>query len=112
MVSLLGVSLRGTESPIIPEVSIMRGDISGDGVIDLTDQIILLDFLYVTGKPISCMKAADVNDDGEVDLTDCVIALRFLYVGDTNTPCTSFGVCCPDETPDLLTCEEYTFCGP
>lgn len=55
------------------KMKVMKGDVNGDGRIDITDQIIVNN--YVIGvKPISKVykDAADVNWDGEVDIIDVI----------------------------------------
>ena len=51
------------------QVHFLRGDVNGDGVIDLTDGT-QLQLLLGNGTPIECADAADVNDDGIVDDAD------------------------------------------
>jgi len=66
-----------------PLYRFVRGDINGDGGVNLTDSIFLLNHLFQGGPAPSCMKAADVNNDGNVNLTDSIFLLNFLFQGGT-----------------------------
>ena len=57
-----------------------KGDVDGDGVVDLADAVLVIN--YYVGKPVSKFieKAADVDGDGVIDLADAVRIINF-YVG-------------------------------
>ena len=58
----------------------MKGDVDGDGVVDLADAVLVIN--HYVGKPVNkfVTKAADVDGDGVVDLADAVRIINF-YVG-------------------------------
>jgi len=61
----------------------LRGDVSGDGVVDIGDPIALLDILFGGGStpaPTPCDRA-DANNDGFVDIGDAAYLLSFLFSG-------------------------------
>jgi hypothetical protein len=74
-----------------------RGDVTDDGVLDISDAVSVLGFLFLGGERPGCMSAADANTDGEVDISDGIALLDFLFVGgrkpatpgppDGNFPC-------------------------
>jgi hypothetical protein len=64
----------------------VRGDFDENGVIDITDGISILNYLFLNGAEPSCVKAADVNDDGSVDVTDGVYLLNYLFQGGPAPP--------------------------
>ncbi len=66
---------------ITPETPFVRGEINGDGVIDISDAISILDFLFGGGDAPDVIDAADTNSDGKVDLSDAVFLLEFLFLG-------------------------------
>jgi hypothetical protein len=86
-----------------------RADARDDGAVDVTDAVIVLRHLFVTGDPIPCLEAADANDDGRVDVSDAVSILRFLFLG-TAAPPEPFVDCGRDPTPDLLGCASPPRC--
>jgi len=68
------------------------GDANGDGNLDLSDPIALLQNLFVETRPLACgddpnvggnLILLDWNDDGAVDISDPVATLSFLFSGGT-----------------------------
>ncbi len=59
----------------------IRGDADLSRKLDLTDAIIVLNFLFVGMGEVSCLDAADSTDDGHLDLSDPVRVLNFQFVG-------------------------------
>jgi VCBS repeat protein len=89
-----------------------RGDANSDGLVDISDPIACLRFLYMGGQTPGCVKAADANDDGQVDISDPVLTL-----GDLFSPRSGSGIpppgpiaCGTDPSPDELGCLEGFSC--
>lgn len=74
----------------------IRGDSNNDGIVDLTDAIFILNYLFQGGDAPSCQDAADVNDDGILDISDAVAVLQYLFLGG-NDPAQPY----PDEGIDF-----------
>lgn len=91
------------------KTAFLRGDVSQDGKLDLSDAIGLLRHLFLGGSPPGCAKAADADDDGRLNLTDAVRILLHLFSGQGPLPA-PFGVCGLDRTPDTLGCEAFLPC--
>lgn len=80
------VSTDGTKPAIeatVTKVTIedyVKGDVDGDGVVDLADAVLVIN--YYVGKTVSnfAAKAADVDGDGVIDLADAVKIINY-YVG-------------------------------
>ncbi len=83
----------------------VRGDINGDGLINIGDPVFLLAHLFTTGPAPPCQSAADVNDDGNMDLGDAVAVLSYLFAAGAPPPAAPFPTCGTDPTPDGLTCD-------
>jgi hypothetical protein len=81
----------------------IRGDVNGDGKLDISDAIVLLSFLYQVSTEPGCLKSMDANDDGVVDLSDAVYLLNFIF-SDGNVPEYPYPNLGIDPTPDSLTC--------
>ncbi len=79
-----------------------RGDVNGDGNVNLTDAVGTLGFLF-GGDSLSCHDVADANDSGDVNLTDAIFLLEFLFAGGSEPPAPypEKGV---DPTADELSC--------
>ncbi|MCZ6795136.1 MAG: hypothetical protein O7J95_16150 [Planctomycetota bacterium] len=74
----------GEEMP--PTVAFRRGDTGGDGVLDLSDAVFILNFLFLGGPLPACEDAADTDDDGSWNITDAVFLLGFLFLGSSPPP--------------------------
>jgi hypothetical protein len=88
----------------------VRGRINDDAVVDISDPVAGLNFLFLGGPRPDCMKALDVDDDGITNITDPIYLLNFLFLGGAE-PAVPFVECGPDPTEDSLDCEEYAPCG-
>ena len=60
-----------------PAASVLKGDINGDGVLDVADASALIDMVLNSG---TCTEVADVNGDGALDVAD-VTELITLILG-------------------------------
>ena len=72
-------AVQSTQSKITIE-DYTKGDVDGDGVIDLADAVLVIN--HYVGKPVAKFneKAADVDGDSVIDLADAVRIINF-YVG-------------------------------
>jgi hypothetical protein len=90
-----------------------RGDPNGDGSMNITDGIFVLNFLFLGGSKPGCMESADANDDGAVNITDGIYMLNYLFLGGPapRAPGAPAQPCGPDPagSPDLG-CDAYEKC--
>jgi hypothetical protein len=56
------------------------GDANGDGIMDVSDVVYLLNYLFAGGPPPNPMAAGDANGDCVVDISDVVYLLNCLFV--------------------------------
>jgi hypothetical protein len=80
----------------------IRGDADGDGLIEISDPILILGRLFLGAPPVSCEDAADANDDGELNLTDPIAILDRLFLGGAPLPPPGPEACGADPTADPL----------
>ncbi len=59
----------------------VRGDPNQDGEVDLSDAVMIAEYLFKSGAKPFCLDAADPNDDGELDVSDPIYILFFMFVG-------------------------------
>ncbi len=86
-----------------------RGDVDGNGALELTDVIRALNFVFADGEPLDCLDAADIDDNGELELTDMIRSLNYQFTGTAAGPEPPGSFACGiDPTNDFLTCESYT----
>jgi hypothetical protein len=73
----------------VPGLADDNGDANADGVVDMTDAIHLLNFLYTGGpapRPLKCEPFADfhngdVNGDSKLDISDPIYLLSWEFLG-------------------------------
>ncbi len=63
------------------EVGTPKGDVTGDGMINLGDVVFLVNYLYRGGPAPDPLDMGDVNCDGTVDIGDVVYLVNYLYQG-------------------------------
>ena len=95
----------------------VRGDVDGSEAIELTDAIVILQFLFAAGTAPTCLDASDTNDDDNVDISDAVRLLAWLFIGGqplpppaAPTPSVNASHCGIDPTPDSIDCASFDLC--
>jgi hypothetical protein len=88
----------------IPEAYFIRGDVTTDGQLNLSDPVVTLQYLF-TGADMPCASAADFDDSGTLDLGDGISLLSYLFAG-SSPPALPFPSAGTDPTPDGLGCAE------
>jgi hypothetical protein len=68
------------------EVSSKVGDANNDGVIDVADVLVLVNYLFLGGSGPDPWENGDANCDGELDIEDVVFLITYLFQGGT-APC-------------------------
>ena len=97
------------EGPVNAGELFVRGDVTGDGLVDISDGFRVVTYLFAGGDEPACMVAADTNNDGRIDLTDTLVFFRYLYLGGEK-PFMPYPGCGQDPTPDAFGCER-SFCS-
>ncbi len=86
----------------------MRGDVNSDLIVNLSDAVAIVEFLFRSGAEPTCMKTADADDDGKLDAADVMRVLGYLFISDGPLP--EPAECSLDPTADDLSCREYPIC--
>jgi hypothetical protein len=68
-------------------VHFIRGDVSGDGQIDASDVVYLINYLFIGGPPPVPLTAGDATCNGVVDAGDVVYLLNYLFVNGPSPGC-------------------------
>jgi PKD repeat protein len=101
------VSFGGGKMP----VEFRRGDADGNGMLELTDGVFVLNFLFLGGPAPTCLEAADADDNGDLELTDGVYDLNYLFLGGPEPRAPGSMACGPDPEGSLDSgCEDYPSC--
>jgi hypothetical protein len=87
-----------------PQVTFRRGDVDSNGLVELTDPILVLNYLFLGGRDPDCKEAADTDDNAIIDITDAVNSLTYQFLGGTDLPSPGPRVCGADPTVDGLGC--------
>ncbi len=88
------------------EVTFIRGDANGDGVLALEDALELLNHLFADAST-SCESALDLNADGLLGLPDPLLVLQYLFLQGPS-PVAPFPDCGPPS--GALSCDSHPFC--
>jgi len=98
----------------------VRGDTDASGVVNLTDAVAVLLYLFSGGREPACFDAADSDDNGQLQLTDAVRILGWLFLGGTSPshpspsvgdyPTCDCGVDPVTDPPDPLGCAAFGPC--
>ena len=91
-----------------PEPVFVRGDADDNGIINLTDAIFNLNYLFIGGAEPTCQDSADADNNGSLQLTDGVFILMFLFNGGAPPP--DPGAECgvdPADPADGMACDIY-----
>ena len=83
-----------------------RGDFNSDDLVDITDAIDGLGYLFFAGAAPGCRDAADTNDDGRLDIADPIFFLASLTGAGSGAglPVPEPSTCGLDPSPDSLSC--------
>lgn len=87
----LFTTTEGTEIPFPDEesivtvpVSIIRGDVDGDGNVNISDVTALIDYLLSGNDSGINVNAADCNQDGSINISDVTSLIDYLLSGSWN----------------------------
>ena len=81
----------------------VRGDTNGNQLVNISDAVVLLGYLFLGGEPVTCLDAADSNDSGTINVADAAYILNFLFRGGAMLP-PPYPNPALDPTPDALGC--------
>ena len=106
-------SVEGGKTVLFCPALFRRGDATADGEIDISDGVLVFDYLFLGGAAPLCREAADSNDDGAIDIADGIHILSFLFLGGDAPPAPTPGGVCgtdPGDPSEFLGCESYDAC--
>jgi len=76
---LLGTGLIDPVAAINMVQSGVIGDANGDGMIDISDVVLIVDYMFLGGQAPTVWADCDCN--GELDITDLIILVEYAFVG-------------------------------
>lgn len=93
------------------EPEFLRGDANTDGIVSISDALMVRRFLFNGERRPPCLDAADVNDSGSLNITDMIYTLNAILLGGPG-PANPYPVIGPDATEDHLDPCEYDVVPP
>ncbi len=90
-----------------PGPRFLRGDANGDGVVDMSDALFTLKYLFLGGEEPGCMEAANINGTDGVNIADPIFELTWQFLGGVEIPF-PFPHCAVARAP--LGCKEPGIC--
>ncbi len=91
-----------------PGILFRRGDVDGNGALEVTDVINFLNYAFVGSEEApGCLDAADVDDNGTLDVTDAITNLNFQFIGGKPPAPPGPFECGPDVDEDAFPPCEY-----
>jgi hypothetical protein len=95
---------------VAAEPTFLRGDSDGDGMVGLSDAVLILEHLFRGGPPSGCLRAADPDASGAVNLSDTVFLLVHLFRGGP-PPAAPYPACGRAAPEEKLSCDQGGKCG-
>lgn len=65
---------------------LVAGDANGDGTVNVSDAVWLINYVFVGGNPPVDMHSSDVNNDCNVNVSDAVFIINFVFIQDSPAP--------------------------
>jgi hypothetical protein len=87
----------------LPGAKFIRGDVNGDGVVDVSDPTVILNWLFLGAGAPACIESADANDTRVVNIADPIYIFNYLFTGGSPPPW-PFPAC--GEAPAPLGCAQ------
>ena len=85
----------GAELTVTEEQPYICGDASGDGMVNVSDAVYIINFVFSGGNPPDPLEAGEVNCDGMVNVSDAVFIINYVF-SSGKAPCDSDGDTIPD----------------
>jgi len=90
----------------------ISGDTNGDGLVNVTDIVVTVNYIMEKPSPDFNKEAADLNGDGEINVTDIVMMVSIIMNGDggssRHTAATSSNLIISGNNIQLRNAETYT----
>lgn len=100
------------EAQEFPDAPFRRGDVDGNGSLDISDDIRNLSYQFLGTFNPGCLDALDVNDSGQIEISDPLWSLYFQFAGGAPPPAPGHLSCGADPTDETvhIGCESTPTC--
>jgi hypothetical protein len=69
------------ETAVVTSGSFVRGDADGDGYINISDVVYVINYLFRDGPDPDPLQAGDADSDGQINIGDVVYIINYLFKG-------------------------------
>jgi hypothetical protein len=77
-----GFCLGFTEAPVlVKHCCIVPGDANDDGIVNVSDVVFLISWIFGDGPAPTCMDQADADGNGIVNISDAVYLVSYIFGG-------------------------------
>jgi len=77
----------GRDYLVIKYTQNLRGDWNKDGFINISDVVLLLNYLYRQGDPPQPMEIGNINCDGVIDVGDAIYLINYIFKSGPESSC-------------------------
>jgi hypothetical protein len=67
--------------------SASTGDANHDCFVNVSDAVLIINYIFVGGGPPNPCIAGDCNCDGSVNISDAVVIINYIFIANSSTPC-------------------------
>jgi hypothetical protein len=85
----------GAQLEVLEYQPYICGDASGDEIVNVSDAVYIINYIFTGGDAPDPLESADVNCDSDVNVSDAVSIINYIFSGG-NDPCDSDGDGIPD----------------
>jgi len=64
----------------------LRGDANGDDIVDVSDAVYIINYIFADGLPPVSACGGDANSDGYADVSDAVFIIDYVFVPGSPAP--------------------------
>jgi hypothetical protein len=108
----IGVIVGAAAQGSVPSGGFRRGDCDASGGVNITDAIVGLNWLFLSGATPVCEDACDSDDSGGSNITDMILILNFLFLSGVEPSPPGTSACGTDPVEDsLAACAYPDVCG-
>jgi hypothetical protein len=98
------------DCPSAGQSAFRRGDVDGNGALEVTDPIANLSFQFLGTFEPTCLDALDWDDSGTIEITDPISSLTRQFLGGTPAAAPGSEACGADPSADELDCVASPTC--
>jgi hypothetical protein len=80
---------------IIGPIEYTCGDANSDEIVNISDAVFIINYVFLGGSPPMPLESGDTNCDGPVNVSDAVYIINYIFIGGT-PPCDINGDSIPD----------------